>query len=184
MKIERFLLISTIVLAVLIMARESKDYFIPSANASNTALIIDDYSMKRTGSFISLANIMIAPEMKDMVNEFELTGVSLHLSDSVWFFEPINFTPEAGVSIVADKYFYFPSSESFENTESVITITGLYKGAAVYFPVSINEIIDIVDENPNGQYALNITLKDIEQGSASYLTPCNPTAMNVDILNI
>lgn len=185
MKIERFLIISTIALVVLVMAREWRDTFIPAVNAST---VVNQDFIAPVIPTIGLGNIVMDPEIGDAINEFELTGVSFHMADSVWLFEPIYLTPEAGVKLTANKYFHFPADVQLNNPESILTITGVYKGTAIYFPISINDLISkgekLSDEILGGQYTLNVTLKDLEQGSNSYLTPCHPEALDVSVLHI
>ncbi|GEM_PF-2663182 len=182
MRVEHFLIISTIILLVLASVRLYKDS-VSAPVQPNPAYITVNTPKNQPYALIELSNITInIPEEGD-INEFELTGVSISVSDSIYYFDAFNFTPQVGVTASTDKFFYF--NEPF-NSESIMAITGIYKGVATYFPFCLNDVLlpDHISQETQQKYALSVILNDITKGSCNHLTPCNPDAIDVKIKSI
>lgn len=181
MRTDIILVISALLLVGLLFVRSYNEVFIPSVKAE-TGTYLNDIPASSPDMKIALAKVLIDSDNKDKLNDFELTGIRLILSDSTQYFEPLFFTPEAGVQVTTGKYFSLNPNDWESLSEAIIAITGIYKGEHVYFPFSLENLGD--NTEGTNHLELSIELKDIANGSPEFNYPCDPGTFNVRIASL
>lgn len=83
-----------------------------------------------------------------------------------------------------DNFFYvFPNEET--GAETLLTISGTYKGSTTHFPFRINSIVSSTADGTlikrNTRYILNVTLKKLGSGTTDPDGPGDPAAVEVTV---
>ncbi len=162
MKTDIFLIVSTVILAVLLLLRcYSVGYinlFRVDTNKNVETAVIEQSEIQ-----VELSNISIAIEAEESFKEFELIGISIVMPDSGYYFEPIHYTPKAGVRISTDKCFTFPPKDWNKISEAIIAIIGKYKGKTIHSPALLKDIINPYENRM--KHALSIELRNISENT-------------------
>ncbi len=168
--------------------------------------------IRRIVAKIELGSVTIAPE-SGHTDPFILTHVSIQKAKSKANIGPVTIVSEEpfyggsngtesivptpnylqdeistdqpnGSPKVFDNFFYvFPNQET--GSETLLTITGTYKGNVTHFPFRINNAItgsaDGTLIKRNTRYILNVTLKKLGSGTTDPDGPGDPAAIDVTV---
>lgn len=192
----------------LVMSGESSELTLTSGNPVPVTV-----SIKRVVAKIELGSVTITPETGH-TEPFVLTHVSIQkakskatigpktvLSDIPFYGgfggtesavpTPDNYLLDAittdqpnGTAKSFDNFFYvFPNEET--GAETLLTISGTYKGTITHFPFRINSIVSGTADGTlikrNTRYILNVTLKKLGSGTTDPDGPGDPAAVEVTV---
>lgn len=192
----------------LVMSGESSELTLTSGSPVPVTV-----SIKRIVAKIELGSVTITPEAGH-TEAFVLTQVSIQKAKSNANIGPVTIVSNApfygglsgtessvpnpdnylldaistdqpnGSPKVFDNFFYvFPNDEV--GAETLLTITGTYKGNITHFPFRINSIVSSTADGTlikrNTRYILNVTLKKLGSGTTDPDTPGDPAAIEVTV---
>lgn len=192
----------------LVMSGESPELTLTSGKPVPVAI-----SIRRVVAKIELGTITVIPEAGH-TEPFTLTHVSIQKAKSQATIGPSEILSETpfyggiigsessvpasdnylldaiageqldGTAREFDNFFYvFPNDET--GAETLLTISGTYKGAITHFPFRINGIADGTADGTlikrNTRYILNVTLKKLGSGTTDPDVPGDPAAVEVTV---
>lgn len=192
----------------LVMSGESPELTLTSGNPVPVSV-----SIKRVVAKIELGSVTINPEAGH-TEPFILTHVSIQKAKSKATVGPVTVLSEMpfyggfagtessiptpdnyllntittdqpdGTAKSFDNFFYvFPNEET--GAETLLTISGTYKGTVTHFPFRINNIASGTTDGTlikrNTRYILNVTLKKLGSGTTDPDIPGDPAAVEVTV---